>query len=167
MAINEFFELETVHFDVSSCPITTIFWGGWWFEGFGLNKTTWKEKKYCWNSSPEQPSIRDKKGRQLLLTLSSVPRFAPAFCPYLLCTALSTSRLRRFGHFPSAAFEWYSPRTKSKTIKQRRPCWGSSCILLQISFPPYSKIIPRFSSKLIPSSLNMLNFLSWIHFYHI
>lgn len=123
MAIKEFFELETVHFDVSSCPITTIFWGGWWFEGFGLNKTTWKEKKYCWNSSPEQPSIRDKKGRQLLLTLSSVPRFAPAFCPYLLCTALSTSRLQRFGHFPSAAFEWYSPRTKSKTIKQRRPCW--------------------------------------------
>lgn len=167
MAIKEFFELETVHFDVSSCPITTIFWGGWWFEGFGLNKTTWKEKKYCWNSSPEQPSIRDKKGRQVLLTLSSVPRFAPAFCPYLLCTALSTSRLRRFGHFPSAAFEWYSPRTKSKTIKQRRPCWSSSCIFLQISFPPYSKIIPWFSSKLIPSSLNMLNFLSWIHFYHI
>lgn len=101
------------------------FLGGWWFEGFGLSKTTWKEKKYCWNSSPEQPSRRGIKGRQLLLTLSSVPRFAPAFCPYLLCTALSTSRLRRFGHFPSAAFEWYSPRTKSKTIKQRRPCWSS------------------------------------------
>lgn len=167
MAIKEFFELETVHFDVSSCPITTIFLGGWWFEGFGLNKTTWKEKKYCWNSSPEQPSRRDIKGRELLLTSSSVPRFAPAFCPYLLCTALSTSRLRRFGHFPSAAFEWYSPRTKSNTIKQRRPCWSSGCIFLQISFPPYSKIIPWFSSKLIPSSLNMLNFLSWIHFYHI
>lgn len=143
-----------------------LFWGGWWFEGFRLNKTTWKEKKYCWNSSPEQPSIRDKKGRQLLLTLSSVPRFAPAFCPYLLCTALSTSRLRRFGHFPSAAFEWYSPRTKSKTIKQRRPCWGSVYFYKFLSLL-ILKIISWFSSKLIPSSSNMLNFLLWIHFYHI
>lgn len=125
MAIKEFFELETVHFDVSSCPITTIFFG----VGGGLRGSVWIKQHGKKKNTVEivhlNSPLRDKKGRQLLLTLSSVPRFAPAFCPYLLCTALSTSRLRRFGHFPSAAFEWYSPRTKSKTIKQRRPCWSS------------------------------------------
>lgn len=54
--------------------------------------------------------VEYKEQVTLELTLFSAPQSVPAFYQYLPCTALSTSHLLQFDHFPSEVFELCSPK---------------------------------------------------------